>query len=137
MTTTLLLSLLSTWFNPQEGQTINIKVTNIKVSTGYIMIAVYDKEESFLTRNVATSAKYKVSEPGELNCKIKMPFGKYAISIFHDENSDRKPGTNLFKIPNEPIGFSNNASAFFGPPSFEKALFSFNTAQQNHLIKLK
>lgn len=137
MTTTFLFSLLSIWLNVQSDQTIRINVTNIKVDTGYIMIAVYDKEDHFLTRNVATSGKYKVSHSGELECKLTMPFGDYAISIFHDENSDRKLGTNLFKIPNEPVGFSNNASSFFGPPSFEKALFSFNTDQQEHSIKLK
>ncbi|MEM9857442.1 MAG: DUF2141 domain-containing protein [Bacteroidota bacterium] len=137
MTTTLLLSLLFTWSNLQEEEKITINVTNIKTNTGFIMIAIYDDEENFLTRRVVTSGKFKVSAKGNLKCDLAIPFGDYAISIFHDKDSDGRLGSNLFKIPNEPIGFSNNASAFFGPPDFEKAVFSFRTPAQEHTIKLK
>lgn len=127
--------ILALLFQVQDEQVLTVSVNNIKSDAGYIMIAVYDEEDHFLTRNVAISGKYPVSKAGSLNCKLKMPHGRYAISIYHDADSDGRLGTNFFKIPNEPVGFSNNASALFGPPSFEKAVFSFD---QNHsLIKIK
>ena len=53
--------------------------------------------------------------------RFELPAGTYAIGLFVDANGvmDR----NLFKIPKEQYGFSNNARGTFGPPSFEDAPF--------------
>jgi uncharacterized protein (DUF2141 family) len=55
-----------------------------------------------------------------------LQYGTYAIKVFHDENSDGELDTNIFGIPSEDYGFSNNASGWFGPPSWEKSKFLFN-----------
>ena len=51
--------------------------------------------------------------------RFELPAGTYAIGLVVDANGvmDR----NLFKIPKEQYGFSNNARGAFGPPSFEDA----------------
>lgn len=49
----------------------------------------------------------------------------YAISVFHDENSDGKLATNFIGIPREGVGASNNAKGRFGPPKFDAAAFRF------------
>ena len=53
-------------------------------------------------------------------------FGIYAIRVFHDENSNGELDTDLLGIPSEDYGYSNNVSAWFGPPSWERAMFLFN-----------
>jgi uncharacterized protein (DUF2141 family) len=45
--------------------------------------------------------------------------GEYAIRYFHDENDNGKLEQNLFGMPVEGYGFSNNAKANFGPAAFE------------------
>lgn len=52
-----------------------------------------------------------------------LPYGEYAISVFHDRNENRKLDTGLFGIPKEPFGTSNDARASFGPPKYEDARF--------------
>lgn len=52
-----------------------------------------------------------------------LPFGEYAVSAFHDEDSDEELGTGLFGIPTEEYGFSNNARGSFGPAEYEDAKF--------------
>lgn len=54
--------------------------------------------------------------------------GKYAVSVFHDENGNGKLDHNVFRIPAEPLGFSNNfhLGLFSGFPSFEKLQFQFS-----------
>jgi uncharacterized protein (DUF2141 family) len=47
--------------------------------------------------------------------------GTYAVALFHDRNSNGFLDKKALGIPKEPYGFSNNASATFGPPSFERA----------------
>ncbi|MEC8002307.1 MAG: DUF2141 domain-containing protein [Pseudomonadota bacterium] len=39
---------------------------------------------------------------------------------------NNKMDNNFFGIPKEQYGFSNNASAFLGPPVFEAAAFELN-----------
>jgi uncharacterized protein (DUF2141 family) len=48
-----------------------------------------------------------------------VPIGRYALSVFHDENSNRKLDT-IVGIPKEGFGFSRNPVIRFGPPRFDK-----------------
>ena len=52
-----------------------------------------------------------------------LPYGRYAIKIYHDENANGKLDTNFVGYPKEPFGFSNDAMGRFGPPSFDEASF--------------
>ena len=54
--------------------------------------------------------------------------GRYALSAFHDENDNGELDTNLMGIPSEGYGFGNDASAAFGPPSFEAAAVDVDAA---------
>jgi len=45
--------------------------------------------------------------------------GRYAISVFHDENSNRKLDR-FMGIPREGFGFSRNPVVRFGPPRFDR-----------------
>jgi uncharacterized protein (DUF2141 family) len=55
-----------------------------------------------------------------------LQYGEYAVKVFHDENRNGKIDTNFLGIPTEDYGFSNNASGWFGPPSWKNAKFIFN-----------
>ena len=55
-----------------------------------------------------------------------LEFGEYAVRVFHDENRNGKIDTNFLGIPDEDYGYSNDASGWFGPPSWENAKFIFN-----------
>jgi uncharacterized protein (DUF2141 family) len=55
-----------------------------------------------------------------------IPFGEYAVKIFHDEDNNGELDAGFFGIPTEDYGFSNNAKASFGPPDYEDAKFLFN-----------
>ena len=50
-----------------------------------------------------------------------LPYGRYAVAVMHDENGNEQLDTNLFGIPKEGNGVSNNAKGSLGPPSFEDA----------------
>jgi uncharacterized protein (DUF2141 family) len=50
----------------------------------------------------------------------------YAVSVFHDENSNGKLDPNFMGLPREGEGASNNAKGHFGPPKFDAAAFRFS-----------
>jgi len=51
--------------------------------------------------------------------------GPYAAVVFHDENGNREFDMNAFGMPKEGYGFSNDAAALFGPPTFDAASFNY------------
>ena len=53
-----------------------------------------------------------------------LPAGQYAITLFQDEKENGKLDTAAFGQPLEKIGFSNDAKAVMGPPSFNKCKFA-------------
>jgi uncharacterized protein (DUF2141 family) len=46
--------------------------------------------------------------------------------VIHDENMNGKLDTNALGIPTEGCGFSNDARAWFGAPSFSAASFAYD-----------
>ena len=55
-----------------------------------------------------------------------IPPGTYALAVIHDENSNGKLDTNWLGIPTEGYGFSNDAKALLGAPSFAAASFAYD-----------
>jgi len=68
-----------------------------------------------------------------------LAYGKYAVSVYHDENDNGKLDHNFFRIPAEPLGFSNHfqLGLFSGFPSFEKMQFQFAADSGTLEITLK
>lgn len=104
---------------------INIDISNIKSNTGNIMIGLFNSKDTFLTSKFK-ALKIK-AQVGSIKAKFEnIPNGTYAIALYHDENLNNKLDKNLFHIPKEGYGFSNNAKPFFGPPKFDKAQFKLD-----------
>ncbi len=119
-------------------QNLMISISNIQSVKGNILIAVYDISQQFPGDDTFAWAIEPVTQTGSMTVSINnIPFGKYAVSVFHDENSNEILDSNFLKIPKEPYGFSNNARGRFGPPDFEDALIDFKDIQQVFEIDLK
>ena len=117
----------------QEKHTITVEFTGMKSNKGSLFVALYNKEANFLKRPY----KRKIGEIK--NKKAKVVFegilpGVYAISSFHDENDNKKMDTRIFGIPKEPIGTSNNAKGFMGPPKYKDAKFE---VKENSTIQIR
>ena len=63
--------------------------------------------------------------------------GIYAVSVFHDENSNGKLDTSFLGIPREGVGASNGARGHLGPPKFDAAAFQFSGGRLNLEIAIK
>ena len=122
-------------FQNYQPPILELEISGIKQVKGNVLVAVYNDADEFLGEQVIASSSITVTSTkvfGELH----LPFGAYAISVFHDTNEDGELNT-LFGIPKEPYGFSNNAKGRFGPPGFEKVLFDFNQDRQKMQIRLQ
>ena len=63
--------------------------------------------------------------------------GRYAISVFHDANSDGVLNQNFLQLPAEGRGFSNSASGRLGAPAFSAAAFDVGTGAISVPIHLR
>ncbi len=59
--------------------------------------------------------------------------GTVAVRLFHDENSNGKLDTNLFGIPSEGYGFSNNPRSRFGEPPLKDRVFELHADTTIHI----
>ena len=122
---TSILCLLALDSNAQKNDKcfkIKVKIEGLSTNEGKLMIALYNSESSFLNQ------PYKVCAASILNNESDVVFqdikaGTYAISCYHDKNSNQKLDFNSLGIPKEPTAASNNAKGFFGPPKFKDAKF--------------
>ena len=114
--------------------TVIVKVNNIE-KKGEMHLAIYDDAEVFENDDgeKGGAAKGIIQgviedvETGSVTYTFELPDGTYAIGIFVDKNYNNKMDRNLFGVPKEQFGFSNNAKGNFGPPSFEDASFKVSS----------
>ncbi len=116
-----LISLVLLVTSPAQGQTFALEV-EITSNTpgGSYMVAVFDNKESFL--DVPVAHQYVT----EKSIRFELEKGDYSISVFQDLNGNKELDSNLFGVPTEPYGFSNNARGSFGPPSFQACLLKLD-----------
>jgi uncharacterized protein (DUF2141 family) len=109
----------------QENHTITIHFEGMKSDKGSLFVAIYNTKNSFLKKQFKGDITKIVDEKATIILK-DIPTGEYAVSAFHDANDNKKMDTNFFGIPKEPIGISNNATGFMGPPKYKEAKFTVN-----------
>lgn len=134
--TTLCFSLIYVAF-AQSEKPLDIYVNGIKVLEGQMVVAVFAESQKFLEEEAFKTLIKPVADVGQQNFRTTLPPGNYAISVYHDVNSDGELNTNFLGIPKEPYGFSNNARASFGPPKFTEASFTVEDKSQTITIDLQ
>jgi|SRR6185312_1816261 len=128
-----LILIISFSFKNHEATKGSIKVivTNIKNTSGQIGFCLFKSSEGFPHPEKASIVAFvKIKGTTCTYTFTNMDAGTYAVSVFHDENSDKTLNTNFLGIPKEGVGISNNAKGHFGPPKFEDAEFNFNQSEQ-------
>ncbi len=78
----------------------------------------------------------KVSSKRETFIFKNIPFDTYAVSVWHDQNDNEKIDTNIFGVPTEGLGASNNAKGRMGPPRFRNAAFKVDKKTQTISITI-
>nr|WP_321223046.1 DUF2141 domain-containing protein [uncultured Psychroserpens sp.] len=104
------------------GQDVTVKIKNLESNKGKVYVAVYDSEGAFLNTGLKSIMTKITGNSCEVTFK-DIPKGVYAISMFHDENDNKKLDSNFLGIPKEDYGCSNNARGLMGPPKWDDAKF--------------
>ena len=107
---------------------LTVQITSLRSDNGQIGCMIYNSAKGFpKDSSAALQRRWCPIANSTSTCAFDpIPAGIYAIACFHDENKNGKLDTGLFGIPTEGTVASNHAKGFMGPPSFDKAKFSFS-----------
>ena len=113
-----------------EGK-LTVNIDGLKSDRGVVRIALFNTAKSFSDNRygingAVKSATLKIKDKKASWTVKNLPFGDYAVRTFHDVDETGKFKVNRLGIPKYEYGFSNNARAMFGPPSFESSKFEFS-----------
>ena len=118
----------------EENFNLTVNISGLNSDKGTLLIALYNKKESFLKEHFKGDV-ITIKDKKSVIIFKDLPKGEYAVSFVHDENNNNKMDTNMFKIPKEDYGCSNNARGFMGPPKYDDAKFQL-TANKTIEIKI-
>ena len=107
---------------------IVLDFTGFRNNNGQLFVAIYNDSSAFLNKNKIPALKLKNNIEKEHFRIIldSVQFGEYALSCFHDENNNGILDKNLFGLPSEGYGLSNNVKPSLGPPSWNDCKFVLN-----------
>ena len=104
---------------------LTVEVTNISGHKGRIAIGLYNNAKTFgKMSRLYKGARLTIRGKRVVYTFKHVPRGTYAISVMHDANNNKTLDKNVFGIPKEGYGFSNNVHHAFRAATFGEAKFS-------------
>lgn len=120
------------------GGKVNMVVTGLRNAKGQVLACLTAKPKAFPDCSKDPAARTAMV-PAGASVRIEfghVPAGRYAISLIHDENGNRKMDMAIM-MPKEGYGFSRNAPVSFGPPKFDKAAFDVTSGDVEQQAKMR
>lgn len=108
---------------------IHVQVLDIRNSAGTVDCALFESAGGFPVEFLLSATNVMVIKvrKTQARCDFEdIPPGTYALAVIHDENMNGKLDVNALGIPKEGYGFSNDARAWFGAPTFAAASFKYD-----------
>lgn len=131
--------LLGSYYQDNPVNSLSLVIENLHSDAGNVHLAIYDEEEQFAKSLKPFRLKiYKAPATRRLEVQMdSLPFGRYALAIYHDENGNGDLDKNLLGIPKEPYGFSNNPRAKWSAPTYQETSFEIGPNRTELAVSLK
>jgi uncharacterized protein (DUF2141 family) len=111
---------------------LRVHVVNLRNSNGQVICTLFNSPIAFPSDS--TRAVGQIAVPIKDDAAVcsfgGLAPGKYALVVFHDENSNGRFDRNWLGLPKEGYAFSNNVRPVFAPPSFKAAAFDYAGGDQ-------
>ena len=115
--------------------TLTVFVQGVRNFEGVIGVLVFDSARGWPEDTSAALLRAAVpAQEGSTTVLIpNVPSGDYGVVVLHDENENMRLDRNLFGMPREQWGMSNNPPAHSSAPKFKRARFSLRGDTQIHI----
>lgn len=116
---------------------VTVVVNGIDSNEGSIQIALFSTRADFPDQKPYKTYKYSLKASEDVKVTFEdIPYGEYAVAVYHDMNENDKLDKNLVGIPKEPYGFSNNHNPKFSRPDYDEAKVEIRQASQTLNVKI-
>lgn len=124
---------------PTYSADLTVEVRGIRSGDGRLYVAVHAPQtRDTFPAGEGVAAFRQDAQVGALRFVVRdLPPGQYAVNAFHDENDNGELDTNLFGIPTEGYGFTNDPKTTFGPPDFEDAAVDLGDASELAVMTMR
>ena len=123
--TTALAALLSLGATAAHALDLTVEVSGTRSTQGDVLAGLYADGEQWLKKPFRGE---RVAAGDRVVIVFRnLPAGRYALTVFHDENRNGKVDTNMMGMPTEPLGYSRDAKGTFGPAKFDDAVLSVDS----------
>lgn len=120
-----------------SAATLSVRVDGLHSEAGTVRMALFSSRSGFPKEEFAIALRViNISAGGGRTTFSDLSDGRYAIAVYHDENGNEKLDANLFGLPTEGYGFSNNARGTLAAPGFNAAAFSITGSNSTQTITI-
>lgn len=124
---------------PPSATRLLVRVEGVRASQGLIAVTLYaDDSRRFLARRGSLYVGRVPARAGTTSACIHLPAtGIWALAVYHDANGNRRFDRTGIGLPAEAYGFSNNAPAIFGLPSFRRVRLAVPRTGMTTTVRLR
>lgn len=117
---------------------IEIRITGLHSTKGKVSVNLFNGEDGFPDDPLKSFGwkTVKIIPDTVVIVFEGLPYGHYALSVLHDENSNGKMEKNFFGIPREGFAFSNNYTPRIKSPSFKDAMIELKKPKLTAELKM-
>ena len=113
---------------------LHVTVGDVEGTDGHLVFAIWTAEEGF-PREVGNAAQTRKVKPSGATAEVTfpdLPYGTYAVSVWHDADDSGDINANFLGMPRERVGASNQSG--FGRPSFSRSRFELAEGRKDVAI---
>lgn len=115
---------------------LQVDIHNVNSRDGFVFVALFKPGKEF-PEGKPIEGKQIEASASSVQISFSVEPGNYALALFHDMNSNGKMDKNLFGIPKEPYGFSNNFRPKISVPKFSDCQFSVSEGGRRVRVDLE
>jgi uncharacterized protein (DUF2141 family) len=114
---------------------LKVEITNVHPLEGKVMLALFNSKETYFDIDEMYAGFEIPADSSVVTCTFQdLPPGIYAITIYHDEDSNGEMNRSWLGMPKEGYAFSNNFKSAIKPASFSDAAFQL---EKDTILEIK
>ena len=122
----------------QTGTKLTVSISGLDNDKGQLIVSVWPGEQSWKDKQPIGRFAVPISNGGAVWTSASLAAGTYAVTVYHDKNSNAKMDRHWYGPPKEKGAASNGAKAqTFGPPKWEDMKFEVGGSEQTIEIKFE
>ncbi len=130
--------ILATSLYAQDGATLTVNISGLESGKGQFVVSVWPGADAWKDKKPLGRYSVPIVNGGATWTAENLAPGQYAVTVYHDKNSNMKMDRHWYGPPREKGAASNGAKAqTFGPPKWEDMMFEIGTEPKAIEIKFE